>query len=83
VLFAELLAAATLYPVGPGLGWKNEAFSEVEALLELVLVTSKFSNIPEGGVIAVLALFPYRPTTSESATVVVSDGAAIKRVLAV
>jgi hypothetical protein len=38
--------------------------------------------MPVGGVIEVLELSPNRPSTSVPFTVVVSDGAAIRRVLA-
>jgi hypothetical protein len=77
-LFAELLAVATLKPVGPGVDMTSEALSEVDALFEM----SKASTMPVGGVIEVLELSPNRPTTSMSLTVVVTDGAAIWRVLA-
>jgi hypothetical protein len=47
-----------------------------------VIVTSKFSAMPDGGAIVFFALFPYHPTSSEPSLVVVSDGAAIRRVFA-
>lgn len=77
-LFAELLAAATLNPVDPGTDMTNEALSDVDALFE----TSKASTMPVGGVIEVFVLSPNKPITSVSLTVVVTDGAAIWRVLA-
>jgi len=46
------------------------------------VVTSKFSAIPDGGVIEFLALFPYKPSTSDLSAFVVSDGAAIRLALA-
>jgi hypothetical protein len=76
-----LEALATLYPVGPRVAWTYEALSDVEALL-LPFVTSKSSTIPVGGATDPFALLPKRPTTSDPSTPVVSEGAAIKRVLA-
>jgi hypothetical protein len=68
-------------PVGPRLACSSEPVSDVEALFALADVTSNCSDIPAGGVIEVFALFPNNPTMSEPSTVVVTDGAAIKRVL--
>jgi hypothetical protein len=81
-LRALLLAVATLYPVGPRLSCEYEEFSEVDGLLEFAAVMSKSSVIPAGAIIEPFALFPNRPTTSAPFTVVVSDGAAMRRVLA-
>jgi hypothetical protein len=53
----------------------------VESLL-LPLVTSKSSNIPVGGAIELFALLPKKPTTSAPLTLVVREGAATSRVLA-
>jgi hypothetical protein len=72
-----VFAVATLDPVGPWAGWKYDAASEVDALLELGVVTSKSSDIPVGAVIELRALFPNKPSTSEPLTPVLSDGAAI------
>jgi hypothetical protein len=69
-------------PLGPRFACGTEPVSEVEALFALIVVTSNCSDIPTGGVIEVFALFPNNPTTSEPSTVVVIDGAEIKRVLA-
>jgi hypothetical protein len=82
VLLAMLLAVATLYPVGPWVGWKYDAPSEVEGLLELEVVTSKSSVMPTGAAMEPLVLFPNKPSTSEPFKPVVSDGAAIRRVSA-
>jgi hypothetical protein len=51
-------------------------------LFALVVVTSKCSDIPVGGVIEVFALSPNNPSMSEPSTVVVTGGAAISCVLA-
>jgi hypothetical protein len=51
-------------------------------LLELALVMSNCSVIPPGDAIELLALFPNRPITNAPSTLVLSDGAAIRRVLA-
>jgi hypothetical protein len=64
------------------LDWKYEELSEVEALLELVVVISKFSFMPWGAAIEFLALFPKMPITNAPLSPTVSEGAAIKRVLA-
>jgi hypothetical protein len=45
-------------------------------------VTSKFSVIPDGGVMELRELFPYQQRRSEPSELVVSEGAAIRRVLA-
>jgi hypothetical protein len=68
--------------VGPCVGWKYEAPSEVVALLELGVVTSNSSAIPVGAAIEPRALFPNNASTSEPFTPVVTEGAAISRVLA-
>ena len=82
MLFAFESARATLKPVGPRLGWKTEALSDVEALFDCAVDTSKLSSIPDGGATELVALFPYQPSTSEPSTKVVSDGAAISLVFA-
>jgi len=71
-----------LLPVGPWFGWKSEAPSDVAALLNVMVVTSNCSSIPPGGAIDVCTLFPNIPRMSEPSTVVVRDGAAIRRVFA-
>jgi hypothetical protein len=76
-----LLAVATLYPVEPCVTWTYEALSEVDALLELAEVTSNSSVMPWGAAIEPFALSPNRPSTSAPLAVVLSDGAAISRVL--
>jgi hypothetical protein len=82
VLLAVLLAVATLNPVGPWVGWRYVAPSEVEGLLEFAVVTSKSSAMPVGAAMEPLALFPNKPSTSEPLRPVVSEGAAMSRVLA-
>jgi hypothetical protein len=51
-------------------------------LLELSVVTSYSSNMPEGADIELFELFPYRAITSAPSTVVVIEGAAISLVFA-
>jgi hypothetical protein len=46
------------------------------------VVTSKFSTMPPGGTTVVRELLPNRPSTSAPFTEVVTDGAAMRRVLA-
>ena len=67
-------------PVGPALPWRSQELSELtENLPPTSFITSNCSLMPFGGAIVILLVPPKKPTTGESASVVVKPGAAIKR----